>query len=354
VFVRLIDIKVIKLFFLISFSLLSLSAFANLPYYPIQLPQDDAAHYENVPYPVSTMTEWWYYNGKLVSKTGRKFGYYITYAYTKLNIKGKSVIVPGFHLQITDIDKQKVYGKRTYFLGEKNFSISTHDLNMAIQSSLKLRKQGDTYLADGAIDSSAGPKLAYSLRFTPTRKALLANETGMLDMWNNTNTYYYSYTHLMTAGYIQIDNEVFEIDPEQSLSWMDHQWGDFVVAPWNYWQWASIQLKNGIELDLATWSDDKTGKVIRRWANVIMPDDSRIYLKDISDFEYTHHGVPPGQKHPHVYDFSVPALQLNLTLTAVAPGQDVNNVWEGISDVTGTYNGIPVEGLANTETTIRY
>ena len=98
--------------------------------------------------------------------------------------------------------------------------------------------------------------------------------------WDNTNSYYYSYTHLKTGGYITIGKETFELDPEQSISWMDHQWGDFVVAPWNQWLWACIQLKNGMELDLAVIMDKKTGKPMTKWMNLIMPDDSTLFNKN--------------------------------------------------------------------------
>ena len=51
-------------------------------------------------------------------------------------------------------------------------------------------------------------------------------------MGDDTIAIYYTYTRLNTMGYIQIDNETFEIDSEKSLSWMDHQWGDFITLPW--------------------------------------------------------------------------------------------------------------------------
>ncbi len=339
--------------FTAAFSMLTSSAvLANLPYYPIEFPRDEAAHLTDVPYPVSTMSEWWYYNGKLTSDKGRQFGFYINYSYTKIVVDGKPLIVPIYHIQISDIDKQRVYGNRI-FCDNKYTYFSTKDLHIALTDSIMLQKIGATHHASGVVKSEQGPTLEYSLEFIPKSKPLLAGKTGLVDMWDKTNSYYYSYTHMQMHGYIKIGNEKFEIDPEKSLSWMDHQWGDFIVAPWNQWQWASVQLENGIELDLAVIMDKITHKPMTKWVNIVMPDDSRIHLTRHEDFDYVDHGIPPGHKYPQEYDLNIPSINLKLNLKSLVPGQDVNDVWEGVSEAQGTYNGEFIRGQATTESTIK-
>lgn len=347
-------LKVIFSFVVLNTSLfISSLIWANLPYFPVELPRDNVAHFENTPYPVSTMSEWWYYNGKLISKMGRKFGFYMSYNYTQLILDGKKVKLPDFQIQITDVQSQKVQGVHLYF-DEKNAYFSTKDFNIVLDKNITLRNNGDKHVATGIVKTTQGSTLEFYLEFLPARSALLINKTGLVDMWDNTNSYYYSYTHLKTAGYIKINNEKFEIDSEKSLSWMDHQWGDFIIGPFNKWMWSSIQLENGIELVLAVIMEKGTYKPMTKWANIIMPDDTRILLNKFQDFDYIDQGVPPGERHPHIYDLSIPSINLNLHMKAVALGQDINGIWEGLSDVQGTYNGQPVLGQATTENSLTY
>lgn len=336
-----------KLFFLMC---LSFSAWGNLPYHPIQFPRDEAAHYANVPYPISKMTEWWYYNGKLTSKNGRHFGYYLFFFHASDN-KGS---LPVFYVQLTDIDNKKVYGKRIVFFNKNKVSLSTEKLSLKYGNNLSLRKDKNTYLLTVTIPANKDPQFGFSLNFTPKRAVLLASKTGLIDMRKNTNSYYYSYTHLLTSGHVQIGNEVFQIDPKQSLSWMDHQWGDFTLDSSYQWLWASIQLNNGLEMDLAATMDEKTKKIIPAWANIIMPNNSRIYLTHPNDLEYQHYGIPRGQKFPLTYNLTIPSIDLKLQLNSLVAGQDVNGIWEGISSAKGTYKGQSVSGFATTENTIKY
>lgn len=328
---------------------LSFSIFANLPYYPIQFPRDEAAHHDNVPYPISNITEWWYYNGKLTTTTGRHFGYYLFFFNSyKYKFKYK-LMLPLFFIQLTDIDNQKVYGTKMSFFNKKKFSVSTQELNLIYGKDLTLRKVNNTYLLNITIPSDKESKFGLSLQLTPTRDALLASKMGLIDMRNNTNSYYYSYTNMHTSGNVQLDDERLQVDPNQSLSWMDHQWGDFAITNDVRWMWASIQLKNGLAMDLAAMIDEKNKQITPVWANIIMPDNSRIYLTNPKDFEYRYHAIPNGQNYPLSYELTIPSIDLKLKLEAYTSGQDVNGIWEGISSAKGTYKGSPVEGEATTE-----
>ena len=98
----------------------SLNAWANLPYQAIALSRDDAAHYANVPYPVHNMTEWWYYNGKLVAHNGKKFGYYFVIFRTQFHFLWKKIIIGLAQYQITDVSEHKVVAYGSVPFSEKN------------------------------------------------------------------------------------------------------------------------------------------------------------------------------------------------------------------------------------------
>lgn len=336
----------------ISLFLTSFSAFANLPYYPIQFPRDEAAHTDNTPYPMGNMMEWWYYNGTLTSKTGRHLGYYLSFNYVQRLVNGTKVAEPVFEIQVTDIDKQKVYANQIYF-ADKDVSMSSQNLDVAFGKNLTLRKDHDTYFLDVAYQSVEGEAVTMSIRFVPTREALLIGKTGLVDMWDDTNSYYYSFTHVKSEGYVKIDNEVLEIDPQNSLSWMDHQWGDFIILNgYNQWMWTSIQLTNGMEINLGRIIDPKTQTVVNATANIVMPDGSHQYFLHPEEFSCVPNPGLLGQRHPYSYDVEIPGVGLKLTLTALAPNQDANGIWEGVSSAEGTYQNGAVSGQAYTENTV--
>lgn len=325
-------------------------AWANLPYHPIQFPRDEAAHHANVPYSTQRLSEWWYYNGTLTSSTGRKFGYYINYCYLQSNSKKPTVRYLG--IQITDIDKQKVYGTRAFF-SENDSSYATDHLEIQLGKNISLKKLGATFFLAGDV-LAKNDKLQFSLQLTPSAlrpTPLLINGTGLVDMWENKNSYYYSYTQLMTTGWLAINAERFDLDAQKSLSWMDHQWGDFIVKPGiNQWFWTSVQLANGLEINLGKIIDNKTRKQIGGWANVILPDDKRIYLLNFADFSYLPQETM--QKFPLKYDLLIPSLDLVLHSQALAPKQDANIIWEAVSEVSGSYQGKIVSGQAYAESTV--
>lgn len=347
-------LKRIQLVFLFLISLFFASiVWAKIPYFPIQFPRDEAAHYDNVPYTVNNMTEWWYYNGRFTTKDGRKFGYYLNYMYIQLALGGKKVMIPLFMMQVTDLNNQKVYGK-TIFSTPFESHFSTQNVDLAYGKDVTLKKDKNTFLLNGALKSEADqPSLKFSLETTPIRDVLLVNKTGFIEMFNNTNSYYYSYTRLNTTGYIQIGDEKFEIDPTQSLMWMDHQWGDFIISPGDdQWFFSLIQLDNGMDI-LTTLPYDRAKKEYRGdlgFASIVMPDNSRIYIKNQKLFARE----IQGEKHPQYYELSIPEINLQLTLTSLAPNQDLNWISESASSIEGFFNGGAVKGSGNIESTVEY
>jgi predicted secreted hydrolase len=161
--------------------------------------------------------------------------------------------------------------------------------------------------------------------------------------------YYYSQPHLVTSGTLQIDNETFVLDPQQSLSWMNRQWTDMELNSSNQWYWADLQLENGIEMDLFQVVSPLTKKTIFKSANIMMPDGSTVYTQNLT---YTPRPAP-GHKYPQVYDLSIPEINLQVTLTASVPDQDTTGIWEGVNDIQGTYKGQAVKGHGYTENTLR-
>jgi predicted secreted hydrolase len=344
--IKKIIVSMVSFFVLMS----TVPAFANLPYVPIQFPRDEAAHYENVPYPVNTLSEWWYYNGDITTTNGKHFGYYLSYFYVKLDVYGETLFVPEFMLQLSDITDQSVYGGGELFPSEKTH-FDTNVLNVSFNDKDTLKKVGDAYVLTGAIKTKQGALVKFSFQLTPVKEPLMVgNKTGLVDLWDGDNSYYYSVTHMKTTGELEVDGQAYQIDSQRSLSWMDHQWGDFIIAPWNHWIWSSVQLDNGMDINLGVVMDEKTGLPKSSNASIVMPDNSRVYVNELA--------LRPvrkfGEKYPYYYELSIPALDLRVGIENLVRGQDSNSIWEGISSVSGMVKGTPVRGYAYAENTIKY
>jgi predicted secreted hydrolase len=333
----------------------SISAYAKLPYFPVSFPRDDAAHHENVPYPVTNFTEWWYFNGKLVSAEGRKFAYFVAVFHLDMpeaKRSSASMRAAVLMVQITDIDRQKVYGN-TMIYTDDDAIFSSKELNIQLSNDLSLWSNGQSYYLTEAMQPNKGPALKFNLAFTPTKAPLLINKNGLIDMWDDTNSYYYSNTRLKTMGTIQIDNDVYSVNPDDSSSWMDHQWGDFTLnTDKAQWIWTSSQLDNGMDLSVFELINPDTKEPIWGLANVIMPDNSRAYTRQIKITPSMAYGG--NSKYPLSYQVAVKPLHLQLTLDAMARDQNSNGFWEGIHDVTGLYKGNVVKGYAFVENTVNY
>ena len=93
----------------------------------------------------------------------------------------------------------------------------------------------------------AEPPFGVSLRLTDEKPPAL-HHGGFIDYGAAGGSYYYSRTRLSVVGAIaQGDGEPV---PVSGIAWMDHQWGDFVVAAAGGWDWYSLQLDDGSELML--------------------------------------------------------------------------------------------------------
>jgi len=355
IFIFLYEATMIKKIIAAALTLTSLPALANFPYYPIQFPRDEAAHYAAVPYSVQNLSEWWYYNGKLTTQDGRNFGYYISYNYYILtDKKGKKSTIPRFSLQIADIDNQKVYGNTVVYPANQMVA-STDTLNFAYSNDVTLQQINGQYVVNAKIKSKDGHVLQVSMQLTPERDPLLVTQNtdqpGLVNMWNNTNSYYYSQTEVNTAGTIQIDDQTYTIDPTQSLSWMDHQWGDFVIVPGaTQWIWSSVQLTNGLQINLSNIVDPKTKRPVTTNASIVMLDNSRVYTSTVIITPI----MDPNHKHPLKYHFEIPTINLQFDADTYVPDQDVNGISEAISSVTGMWNGQHVNGNACVESIVDY
>lgn len=194
---------------------------------PIRLPADEAAHMR--------LAEWWYINGHLRDDEGREYGYELTFFHVR----------PGIffvHTAITDIAGGKFHRRREY-LSPLVCRTPTDRLDVVYGKThaLTCGESGRGYAIRATTDGGA---LALSLR--PLKAPMMVNGDGIIDMPEGTFSWYYSMTRLATAGELELDGKKFRV---AGLSWMDHQWGNFVTLRIG-WDWFSVQLDDGSDFNI--------------------------------------------------------------------------------------------------------
>ncbi|PWY56471.1 hypothetical protein DGG96_02355 [Legionella qingyii] len=328
-------------------------AHANLPYFPLDFPRDEAAHYQNIPYSFEHMIEWWYFNGKLVTDEGRNLSFDVALFNAAIEVKGRVYTQPMLHMQLADLDKKIGYGvAKDYLLNEGKFA--TDKLNIILKNDYSLQKkvqQGkEVYLlkAEGRQNNTV---LKFNLTLEPQASFFLINENGLMPMADNTNSYYYSIPHFKTTGTLKLNDKTYQVNQSPGDAWMDHQWGDFNLDS-NGWEWFGVRQNNGIVANIFLIFNYNDNNVIGGLANVILPSGEKRFIS-YQDMEVVRedYWLDPALSilYPTTYKINIPSIGLSFTNIAAFPEQEQHGYWEGYCEVSGSYNQQEVTGFSYTE-----
>jgi len=345
-------LKITPLFLLIF---LAFNAFSQdwktYPYTPsgslISFPQDEGRH-------ANEETEWWYTTGHLTGvKTGNKYSYMLTYFYHPRS---------GFDgFRIFNITKDET--------GQKFFETKAVKYDILSTDHLDIKVSG---LTSGKIEfwknrtdsqneiipfeyklSASSDKADINLEYTSVKEPLILGDDGKFDQGSSSYTYYYSQTKLNTTGTINFDGIIEEVN---GTAWIDRQYGTFNGYDNEKYEWFSIQLSNGMDLNI--WN--------LFTSNFTIPDNSRYRIlsayvdKDtqytIKDFkiERLEYKFMEDQKRCYSQKWRLTSDKNNLDLIITALHHDSEvllpfRFYEGTTTITGTVNGKSVTGVGFSE-----
>jgi len=213
------------------------------------------------------------------------------------------------------------------------------------------------------------------------KKPLIVGGDGVIDFGNYDFSYYYSFTRLIVTGTITVHGYTEKV---LGNAWIDHQWGNFVnqnPPPKGLtmtYEWFSIQLNDKREIMVGDAWDRETGQKIDQsytgGLNLHNSDGSSELLKD-----YT---ITPQAFWDDTSDHRFYSSQWHITEISKSIDLTVNPVfldqvmrlkenypllrqfleelfpgacfWEGVCTVSGTVNGISVNGKSYVELTHSY
>jgi predicted secreted hydrolase len=300
------------------------------PAAPVTFPRDAAPH--------DALVEWWYYTGHLNTADGREFGFELTF-FQAVRATGPVGYIA--HFAVTDVQGQRFSHQARTATGAiqptLNFDVGGWQLNTA----------GQVEQLVAEMTPAEGVDKPYAIRLSLTdRKAPALHNNGYIEYGPAGGSYYYSRTRINVVGELYDGTTTL---PVTGQAWMDHQWGNFVVAGRGGWDWFSLQLDDGNEymLYILRAPDGQSaayGSRVLGDGRVEDIEQSQLQLETLSTWTSPH----TGGKYPSSWRVRVPGLANPIRLTPRVADQElyfpgivltVPVYWEGAvlvqDDVTG-------------------
>lgn len=332
---------------------------------PFMFPADHGPHPEY-------QTEWWYYTGNLQDAQGRAFGYQFTIfrrALTAELVTRASSLASNqvyfAHFALTDINARRHVAAEKFSRGAgglagacargaalpceddtafrafiENWSVIALDDE---GSHVRIRAAHDTHQIDLTLRAIKPVVLHGDRGHSPK-----STEPGNA-------SFYYSFTRMQTQGELVFDGNTFAVT---GSSWMDHEWSTSALGEKALgWDWFSIQLDDQRELMLFQIRN-ADGSLEPASSGTLIDAASRTTRLTPADFTLTPEArwrsPVSGGEYPVRWRIRIPARDIDLTVEARAPEQEMNVsiiYWEGAISVSGTIQGQPVRGQGYLEMT---
>ncbi len=301
--------------------------------------------------PYGDLTEWWYYTGHLTTTTApaRHYGFELVVFQVR---RGDNPPAYEAHFAVTDDNSKTFHYAQRSSVGEQGGERHGFDLSVG----------GWTVSGANGNNSLQAEMHGYVIDLSAhaTKPAVLHGGTGLINFGIFGKSYYYSRTRLAVTGFLVDHAMPLAVTGE---AWMDHQWGNFIVASVGGWDWMSIQLTNDVDIMLAFLRDPQ-GKVFERFGSYVLPSGQVTYLSG-NEFTQqvlgqwtspiTHITYPSGWRvvipHQHAALTLIPTVRNQELSFGGRSGATFLDYWEGEVTVKGTDASQPARGRGYVELT---
>ena len=303
--------------------------------------------------------EWWYLTGNLVSASGERFGFELTFFRIALapapdatGTKGDSAWrtrqVYMAHFAITDVARgrfrfaQKFSRDALGLAGAEAapFHVWLDDWRLGGTPGGSVHAQQQGYELDLDVESLAAPILNGHQGLS-----IKSSEPGAA-------SYYYSIPRVEVKGELRRENTAI---PVKGTAWLDREWGSGSLgANEAGWDWFALQLDDGGALmfySLRNRDGSRDKHSAGTWvdasgvAHELASQDVQI---DAGDYWNS----PRGGRYPAKWRVRVASLALDVEVRPVLPDQELGTYpryWEGAVDVSGTHSGAKTGGRGYVE-----
>lgn len=345
----LLPMKARKPAILIFCVLICISAFSQdwkvYPYTPegsfISFPADEGRH-------PGEPVEWWYTTGHLTGETsGRTYSYMLSYFYSPvsafdgfriLNVSDdgsgeffsdtKALVYTVLATDSLNIEAELLYGATEYWYNRTDYA------GNALPFSYVLSAEGD----------NASLQLDYDANKPP----LVLADSGLLDQGPEAYTYYYSLTGNDVSGSISFDGFTENVSGD---GWIDRQYGTINPSEGLEYEWFSIQLSNGMDINMNnifTTDNSLPGTLDYRLMCVYVDENTQFtgssFQVDRLAYEYTPDSL---RCYSTRWRLTSGFHGIDLIISVLNPAYEVSlpfRFYEGPVSISGTVDGASVEG----------
>ena len=311
----------------------------------IYFPEDEGLH-------PSEFVEWWYVTGHLTGEnTGREYTFMLSYFYKPY------LGFDGFRIFDISDETENLFYPQTLpvmydTLAEDSLNIQCDPVGAPPETWVIKTNADGTMIPFQYNVSASQTHGAINLSLDTYKRPLIVGDSGYFYIGGSGSyTYYYSLTGINVSGTFTFDGFTEEVT---GTGWIDRQFGDFNPSSGDKYEWFSIQLDNGIDINVWNiFTADNT-----------LPDSrfyriASFYLDEqndttANDFQITR------LKYAWVEDSSACYAQqwrlvwndIDLIITAPDPNRQVLlpfPFYEGSTTITGTVGDTVVTGVGFAE-----
>ena len=330
------------------------------PGWTYEFPRDEFAHPD-------FKTEWWYFTGNLETKSGRRFGYQLTFFRQGVRPPANRPPVDSqfvadhiwfAHFAISDIDSEHFHHTEKFSRGafeQAGSQPAAADDRVVWIDDWSLRKTDEApghYTIEAATDA-----VAIKLELDTTKPAVFHGTDGFSPKSADVDSasHYYSFTRLQSKGTARIGDRDFAV---AGSSWYDREWSTSALSRDQAgWDWFAIQLDDGSDLMLFQLRDPNGATNFASGTFVGADGKSRSLSAADIKLTPTKSWTAPDSKVAYPIDWRVeiPKLDLSLNIAAAQPNQQLlmaaMTYWEGATTIIGKKKGRAVTGRGYLELT---
>jgi predicted secreted hydrolase len=303
---------------------------------------------------LSEPIEWWYTAGHITGNSSAKeYSYMLTYFYYP------DSGFDGFRiLNLTDHSDGTFYQN---VLPVNYTTLSTTELNieadvyLAGTETWKNKLDGGNNIIPFEYDVYAnGGGVTLDFELATLKRPLILGDDGYLDQGSINYTYYYSQTGNDLTGSLTVNGTTETV---AGTAWIDRQYGDFNPLTGENYEWFSLQLSNGMDINLwniftANHEIPNTNKfrILSAYVN-----ETTQYTSSSFNIERLAFFCTPDEVNCYAQQWRLTSTDQNnidLIITSMHQTTEVTlpfRFYEGATTISGTINGNAVTGVGFTE-----
>ena len=304
--------------------------------------------------------EWWYTSGHFTGETsGKGYSYMLTYFYYPTSV---SIFdFEGFRILNITEEATGVFYQETKPITTYS-TLSTTDLDIAVNlpngpEFWRNKVDGSSNPIPFNYELSASSATAnINFELDTTKRPLILGGDGYFEQGLSNYTYYYSQTANTLTGSLTLNGFTENVT---GTAWIDRQYGNFNPFTGEKYEWFSLQLDNGTDLNLwNVFTSDRTiPEDIKYISLAAYVDESTQYTTDDFEIERLEYFFTADNQKSYSKKWRLTSVSKNIDLIITANHTtsevDITELsfrfFEGSVSVEGTIDGVDVLGIGFAE-----